>query len=99
MIKEYMTIFKEDDEEILNMKAIISIMNNEFENAEKLLKKSWILNSVNYNTIFNIGYLHEILGNTQESMRFYGVIVNRCKDDEIVLDAKEKVSQYKTHKD
>lgn len=99
MIKEYMTIFKEDDEEILNMKAIISIMNNEFENAEKLLKKSWILNSVNYNTIFNIGYLHEILGNTQESMRFYEVIVNRCKDDEIVLDAKEKVSQYKTHKD
>ncbi|WP_373600017.1 glycosyltransferase [Paraclostridium bifermentans] len=97
MIDEYESIFKSEDEAILNMKAIIAIMNNEFKDAENLLKKSWLLNDNNFNTIFNIAYLKEILGDIEEAISFYGLIVNRCKNDEIVADAKEKINKYKSN--
>lgn len=97
MITEYESIFKTEDEEILNMKAIIAIMNNELKDAEKLLKKSWLLNNNNFNTIFNIAYLKEISGDIEEAISFYKLIIHRCKDSAITADAKEKINEYKSN--
>lgn len=91
MIEQYESMF-DDDYEILNMKAIVEIMMNKFDNAEMTLKNSFLLNNNNYNTIFNIAYLKEISKDTDDAMRFYIKVVNNCKEGDVVLEAKEKIN-------
>lgn len=98
MIDEYETISREDIE-ILNMKSIICLLNNEFSEAEKTLKKALILNPRNYDTLFNIGYLKETLDDIEEAIRFYDKIVFNCEDEDLVNDASEKVKLLKENTD
>ncbi len=70
IINEYETMFSQEVE-ILNMKSIIALLNNNFIEAEMLLKKALLLDSDNSNTIFNIAYLKEVIGETKEAIRFY----------------------------
>lgn len=91
MIGEYESIF-DSDSGILNMKAIIYIMMQKFEDADVILKNSFILNNTDYNTIFNIAYLKECTNEIDEALRFYTKIVNNCKEEEIVLESKEKIN-------
>ena len=94
MIKEYENMFNEDIE-ILNMKAIISIYNNRFEEAESYLKESLMLDINNYNTIFNIAYLKECIGDIDEAIRFYKRIILNCEDETILYDAQERINCLK----
>jgi glycosyltransferase involved in cell wall biosynthesis len=91
MIKEYESMFSEEAE-ILNMKSIIALLSNNLVDAESLLRKSWILEKNNFNTIFNIAYLKELLGDKEEVIRFYNKILISCDDECIVADAKDKIS-------
>ncbi len=43
--------------------------NGNFEEAEVLFKESTIL-EINYNTMFNIAYLKETIGDSQERINF-----------------------------
>ena len=90
MIKEYEEIF-DKDVEILNMKSIIELYNGNFEKSELLLKESSILDNNNYNTIFNIGYLKESIGEIGEAINFYKRIISNCEDESIILDTKERL--------
>lgn len=91
MIKEYEDLFSEEFE-ILNMKSIIALLSNNLENAEIMLKKAWILENNNFNVIFNIGYLKEILGDKGEAIRFYNRIIKHCEDETILDDTREKIN-------
>lgn len=92
MIKEYETIFSEEAE-ILNMKAVIALMIGELNEAEILLKKSWLHKKNNFNIIFNIAYLKESLGDKEEAKRFYKKIIENCDDKDIVEEAKKSIDQ------
>ena len=92
MIKEYETIFSEEAE-ILNMKAVIALMTGKLNEAEILLKKSWLHKKNNFNTIFNIAYLKESLGDKEEAKRFYKKIIKNCDDKDIVEEAKKSIDQ------
>lgn len=91
MIREYEGMF-DKDVEILNMKSIIAISNNNFEEAELILKESNTLDNNNYNTIFNIGYLKESMGEKEEAIRFYKRVLINCNDKEVVFDAQERIN-------
>lgn len=91
MIREYESIFGEEAE-ILNMKAVISLLQNDLNESEKLLKKSWILDSCNFNSMFNIAYLKELKGDFEEAKRFYIRIIDNCTDIDVVEEAKSKIN-------
>ncbi|MEG0181004.1 MAG: hypothetical protein RR657_03870, partial [Peptostreptococcaceae bacterium] len=86
------SMFKEEVE-ILNMKAVICLLNKNLDYCETLLKKSWILDNNNFNTIFNIAYLKELSGNEKEAIRFYTKIIKSCENKEVILEAKEKLEK------
>ena len=92
MINEYESMFNEEFE-ILNMKAIIALMSRELDKAEKLLKNSWIYNSEDFNVLFNIAYLKELIGDKQEARQFYEKIINDCEEDDIVREASENIKK------
>ncbi|MPM34330.1 hypothetical protein SDC9_80912 [bioreactor metagenome] len=90
MINEYETVYCEDSE-ILNMKSIISILKNNYEEAECLLKKSLFLDSINVNTIFNIAYLKEVKDEKDEAIMFYKKIIDMSEEKSLILEVKEKI--------
>lgn len=90
MINEYEKIYSEDIE-ILNMKSILALLNNNYEEAEILLKKSFYMNCENINTIFNIAYLKEIKQENNEAVMFYNKIIDITKDKDLISEAKEKI--------
>lgn len=90
MINEYENMYSEDSE-ILNMKSIISLINNNFEEAELLLKESLISDFTNINTVFNIAYLKEVKDEKNEAIMFYSKIINISEEEAIILEAKEKI--------
>ncbi|CEN25090.1 glycosyltransferase [[Clostridium] sordellii] len=90
MINEYESMFSEEFE-ILNMKAIIALMSGELDKAEILLKDSWIYNSEDFNVLFNIAYLKELIGDKQEAKQFYEKIINNCDEADIVREASENL--------
>lgn len=90
MTSEYESMFGEELE-ILNMKAIIALMRGELDNAEKLLKNSWIYNNEDFNVIFNIAYLKELKGDKKEARQFYEKIINNCDEADIVREASESL--------
>lgn len=92
MINEYESMFSEEFE-ILNMKAVIALMSSQLDKAEKLLKNSWIYNSEDFNVIFNIAYLKELIGDKQEAKQFYENIINNCNEADIVREASENIKK------
>ncbi|MCC3869512.1 glycosyltransferase [Terrisporobacter mayombei] len=90
MINEYENMYSEDIE-IINMKSIVCLLNNNYKEAEKLLKKSFILNFTNINTIFNIAYLKEVKHENKEAIMFYNKIMDISEDESLILEAKEKI--------
>ncbi|WP_187116918.1 hypothetical protein [[Clostridium] dakarense] len=90
MINEYEAMYNEEYE-ILNMKSIIYLVSGNLNEAEITLRKSSLLKNDNFNTIFNIAYLKELLGETEEAIRFYSKIVDYCQEEEIVIEAKDKI--------
>lgn len=94
MIKEYDSMFHEEPD-ILNMKFIIGLLNENISEGENFLKKALLLDMKDFNTMFNMAYLKEILGQTDEAILFYKKIYKECKDEEIVLEAQEKINYIK----
>ena len=92
MINEYESMFSEEFE-ILNMKAVIALMSSQLDKAEKLLKNSWIYSSEDFNVIFNIAYLKELIGDKQEAKQFYENIINNCNEVDIVREASENINK------
>lgn len=90
MIREYENIFGEEVD-TLNMKFIVALTKNEFKFCEILLKRALIRDKNNINTIFNIAYLKEILGEAHESILLYKKILNESKDEKIILEVREKI--------
>ncbi len=93
MITEYESIFKDDL--LLNFRAIVSIYKSEFEKADYYLKQAYIRDSNDYNVIFNIAYVKELLGENKEAGRFYSLLLN-SDNSEIKIEAKNRLSEIKS---
>lgn len=69
LIKEYEAIIK-NDLEIYSMKAVIEIMNNNLRLAEEILRDGLSIDSDNYDLLYNMSYVQEMLGNKELSSYF-----------------------------
>lgn len=96
-IQEYEEIFGEESE-ILNLKGIIEMISSNFEKAESLFKKSYMIDMYNYDVIFNIACIKEIVGEYRESIDFLKYILSSCEEIGITSDANKKITYlYETY--
>ncbi|CEH33293.1 glycosyltransferase [Romboutsia lituseburensis] len=96
MINQYEEIYDEDPE-ILNMKSILYLLDNNYVEAEMILKKSFLLDCVNINTIFNLAYIKEILDDKDETIKFLTYIKNICDEEDILRDVDDKLKSLNIH--
>ncbi|MGG2467851.1 glycosyltransferase [Paraclostridium bifermentans] len=91
-INEYQNLF-EFESEILNLKAITNILTSEFVEADNILKQAYMIDRNNYDVIFNIACVKEMLGEFNESIKYLDYIIKYCGEETIVSDAKDKIAE------
>lgn len=91
-INEYQSLFKFESE-ILNLKAITKILSSEFIEADNILKQAYMIDRNNYDVIFNIACVKEMIGEFNESIKFLEYIIKYCDEETIVSDAKAKLAE------
>lgn len=91
-IDEYQSLF-EFESEILNLKAITKILSSEFIEADNILKQACMIDRNNYDVIFNIACIKEMLGEFNESIKYLDYIIKYCGEENIVSDAKGKIAE------
>ncbi|MGL5652726.1 MAG: glycosyltransferase [Paraclostridium sp.] len=91
-INEYQNLF-EFESEILNLKAITNILTSEFVEADNILKQAYMIDRNNYDVIFNIAFVKEMLGEFNESVKYLDYIIKYCDEETIVSDAKDKIAE------
>ncbi|WP_161794387.1 glycosyltransferase [Paraclostridium benzoelyticum] len=91
-IDEYQSLF-EFESEILNLKAITKIISSEFIEADNILKQAYIIDINNYDVIFNIAFVKEMLGEFSESIKFLDYIIKNCDEETVAFDAKAKLAE------
>ncbi|RDY24508.1 glycosyltransferase [Romboutsia maritimum] len=94
MIKEYEEIFKDDD--IFNIKGIISIYNNNLEEADRMFKYAYLNYRYDENTLFNIGFVKEQIGEFLESNMFYKEVLKVSKDEKMKEEIYIKLKMEET---
>ena len=67
------------------------MLEGKFEESDKMFKNSYLLDRYNFNVIFNIGCIKEILGQYEDAIKYFELIVKNCEDVNIVLESKEKI--------
>ena len=91
-INEYQNLF-EFESEILNLKAITNILTSEFAEADNILKQAYMIDRNNYDVIFNIAFVKEMIGEFNESIKYLDYIIKNCEEETIVCEAKEKLRE------
>lgn len=91
-INEYQNLF-EFESEILNLKAITNILTSEFAEADNILKQAYMIDRNNYDVIFNIAFVKEMIGEFNESIKYLDCIIKNCEEETIVCEAKEKLRE------
>jgi glycosyltransferase involved in cell wall biosynthesis len=93
LIAEFQLI-KDKDIEIQNMKAIISIMENSLDDAERFLWEGISIEPDSADTLFNLAYLYEIKGDRERSINFYRQAYQKTEDLERKFQIKQILSQF-----
>ncbi|WP_091013019.1 MULTISPECIES: TIGR00180 family glycosyltransferase [Paenibacillus] len=92
LIAEFQLI-KDKDIEIQNMKAIISIMENSLDDAERFLWEAVGIESDSPDTLFNLAYLYEIKAELEKSVNFYRQAYQKTEN----LERKFQIKQILSH--
>lgn len=82
MIQEYENIF-DTDSETLSIKAVISIMSGDLNNADSILKQAHLMDILNKDILFNIGYIRELQGNIKDAKMYYSYILELSDESDI----------------
>ena len=82
LIHEYEDIIK-DDPEIYSMKAVIAIEEKNYIEAEKILKDGLLIDSNNFDLIYNLGYLYENINEYELSLEYYKKAINVVENEKV----------------
>ncbi|MCY6370401.1 methyltransferase domain-containing protein [Clostridium ganghwense] len=94
VIDEYEQIVK-DDIEMYSIKAVICIMENKIDDAEKYLYEGLHIDKLNFDLLYNLAYLYEIKNEKELELEFYKKAINSCRIDEIVGELRNKIFTLK----
>ncbi|BFT68676.1 glycosyltransferase [Paenibacillus sp. P36] len=97
-LEEYEQVMPEDID-IYSMKAVIMILNNDWENAEIELLKGLKVDSNNFDILFNLGYLSEFKGQLPTSQNYYlkaGSLSNNLDQSNEVSEALTRLTEKYT---
>lgn len=78
-IAEYEKI-QTNDIDVVNMKAVIKMMENKLEEAEEILWQGVELDNKNKDLLYNFGYLYEGKGEIQTAVNFYRKLLQQTDD-------------------
>ncbi|WP_163193269.1 glycosyltransferase family 2 protein [Clostridium thermarum] len=70
LLKQYKNIVK-NDVDIFSIKGVISIMEGEYKEAEKMLLDGISIQNDNFDLHYNLAYLYEITGRQEEAYQYY----------------------------
>ncbi|MBY0118828.1 glycosyltransferase [Paenibacillus sp. FSL L8-0435] len=80
LINEFQKKLQGNDIDILNMKAIVSIIENNLEDAEKLLWEAINLSSHHSDAFVNLAYVYEIQGENTKASNFNYLAYHKTTD-------------------
>lgn len=93
MINEYDKIVK-DDIEVFSMMGVINIIEGDLCNAERVLKEGLEIQSFNFDLLYNLAYVYEIMEKHINAYRYY-VKALKVADDEMNIEINEKIEELK----
>lgn len=79
IIAQYESIINFDSE-IYSMKGIIEFIEGNLERAEQLFKEGLLLDSKNFDLLYNMGYLYEQNSRYREAYHFYSQAKQHCEN-------------------
>ncbi|WP_242850593.1 methyltransferase domain-containing protein [Clostridium lundense] len=98
-INEYEKVVK-DDVDIYSMKAVIAIMEKEQAYALDILLSAMEIDGNNFDILYNLAYVNEILCNYNEAIRYYKEAEKNIQDENLKQQIKEAMDNIKLqHKD
>ncbi|AJD33100.1 glycosyltransferase [Clostridium sporogenes] len=94
LISEYEQNIK-DDIDVISMKAVILIMDNELKEAKQILKYAISLEKTNPDILFNLAYIYEISEEYEKAYEYYSNAKNNSKDNEFVSNVENIINKLK----
>lgn len=99
-IAEYEKEINKNDAEILSIKAVTYIMQENYEAARLILKKGMDNNCDNFDNMYNLAYTYEMEEKYNEALKYYELSENVCSDFSLKNEIKQIVNKIESeHKD
>lgn len=93
LVDEYKKMVS-DDIEIYSIEAVIAIMEDNFEEAESILKEGLSKDYNNFDLLYNLGYLYEKKNNITEALATYNIArITNIKNTELVEMLQNKITK------
>lgn len=95
-IEEYKNVIN-NDIDIYSMKAVIAIMENNTEFALDILLLGYEMDNTNFDILYNLAYVNEMLCNFNEAIRYYKEAQNNIHDENVVQQINKIISNIKVN--
>lgn len=93
LIEEYKKVVQ-DDVEIYSMRAVVAIMEEQLDEAEKIIKSGLQIDNNNFDLLFNLAYIYENLCRSVEAKAAYIIANKVCNDDSFKKQIQEKIISF-----
>lgn len=93
MIDEYERIVNKDIE-IFSMRGVAYILEGNFDKAETVLKEGLEIQSFNFDLLYNLAYMYEIVEKYISAYRYYVKALN-VANDEMIIEINKKLEELK----
>ncbi len=91
MVDEYDKIVK-NDIEVFSIRGVINIIEGNLDSAERILKEGLEIQSFNFDLLYNLAYVYEIVKKHISAYRYY-VKALKVADDEMSSEINEKLGE------
>ncbi len=79
------------DAEIYSMKGVLAVVENNLEEAEKILREGLEIDNQNFDLLYNLAYVYEQAQRYQEAYYCYNRAKNVCREKDLVDEIEKKL--------
>lgn len=95
ILEEYEKIAGSEEVEVISIKSIIAIYQNDFNKALSLLNKGLAISGNNYDILYNLAYLYFINKDYLNSYYYFNEALSSTKDNKLMSDVYERINELK----